>query len=50
VDEEMETIKQLVGEENYRNGKYVLARKIFDQMVLDENFIEFLTLPAYEYL
>jgi malate synthase len=50
VDEEMETIKQLVGEENYRNGKYILARKIFDQMVLDENFIEFLTLPAYEYL
>jgi malate synthase len=50
VDEEMKNIKQLVGEDNFRNGEYTLARKIFDQMVLDEKFIEFLTLPAYEYL
>lgn len=50
VEEELETIKELVGEDTFQNGKYALARQIFDQLVLDEGFIEFLTLPAYEYL
>jgi malate synthase len=50
VEEEMETIKQLVGENNFRNGEYKLARKLFDQLVMAEKFEEFLTLPAYEYL
>jgi malate synthase len=50
AEEELEKIKNFVGEEAFQGGKFILARQIFDELVLDEGFIEFLTLPAYEYL
>ena len=50
VPEVLETIKQKVGEENYNGGKYELASKLFDKLITDPNFTDFLTLPAYEYL
>lgn len=48
--EEIEKIKQLYGEERYANGKFELAIQLFDQLVLSEEFEEFLTIPAYQYL
>jgi malate synthase len=50
VPEVLETIKQKVGEANYNGGKYELASKLFDKLITDPNFTDFLTLPAYEYL
>ena len=48
--EEVQKIKELIGEENYTNGKFDLAIKIFDELVLSHKFTEFLTLEAYKYI
>ncbi|PJF32649.1 MAG: malate synthase A [Phototrophicales bacterium] len=50
LEEEMDAIKDEVGETRFKTGKYLLASDIFDQMIRREEFTEFLTLPAYEYL
>jgi len=50
LSEEMEKIKSLVGEKRFAAGKFELAQQLFDQLVTDEIFAEFLTLRAYEYL
>jgi len=50
LSEEMEKIKSLVGEKRFAAGKYGLAKQLFDQLVTEKNFSEFLTLKAYEYL
>jgi malate synthase len=46
-DEEVENIKQLLGDA-YNAGRYEEAAELFDKLVSSEEFIEFLTLPAYE--
>jgi malate synthase len=43
-------IKEVVGEEQYNSGQYELASNIFEKLVTEPEFTEFLTLPAYEYL
>ena len=43
-------IKSYVGEERYSNGRFELATQLFNELVFDENFVEFLTLKAYQYL
>ncbi len=48
ADEEMEKIRQAVGDDNYAMGKYAEARRVFEEVALGEEFTEFLTVPAYE--
>lgn len=48
--EEFEKIKKLVGKENYENGKYKLAEQLLDILVVNPNFIDFLTIPGYKYI
>ncbi|RMG18407.1 MAG: malate synthase A [Bacteroidetes bacterium] len=48
--EEIEKIKQLLGAERVATGKLQQAIDLFDRLVLDKDFIDFLTLPAYELL
>jgi hypothetical protein len=31
-------------------NKFAAARELFDRITTDDNFAEFLTLPAYDYL
>ena len=50
VTEELEKIKTYVGAEAYANGKFDQAINLFDKLIKDKEFIEFLTLPAYELL
>lgn len=50
VPSELEKIKSMVGKEFFAAGKYQLARQLFDHLVADNNFTEFLTLIAYNYL
>ncbi len=44
----LERIREIVGEEVYRAGKYPQAVELLNELVLTENFEEFLTLKAYE--
>jgi malate synthase len=50
LSEEMEKIKSMVGASKFAAGKYGLARQLFDQLVTAKNFVEFLTVVAYEQL
>lgn len=43
-------IKQSVGSQPFSNGQYALAGELFRQIINDNNFTEFMTLPAYEFL
>ncbi len=47
IPEELEKIAALLGPA-YGEGRYPEAAKIFAQLVDDDRFVEFLTLPAYE--
>jgi malate synthase len=41
-------IKEVVGEEQYNNGKYDQAAELFEDLVTEEEFTDFLTWVAYE--
>lgn len=46
--EEMDKIKEGMGEDRYNKSKYEQARKLFEDMIGSEELEEFLTLKAYE--
>lgn len=48
--EEIEKIKNYVGKDQFSAGKFEKAIQLFDQLVLTEDYEEFLTLKAYKYL
>lgn len=50
LPQELEKIKEYVGEAAYNNGKFEKAVELFDDLVMQDEFAEFLTLPAYEFL
>ncbi len=50
LSEELEKIKELVGEERYKNDEFGKAAELFDRISTDDEFVEFLTYPGYEYL
>ena len=47
VPQEMPKIREYLGDAGWALGKYEEAAKMFEEMCLDDNFVEFLTLPAY---
>ncbi len=49
-DDEVEKIITEFGEENIKNSKFELAIGLFNKLVISEEFEEFLTLPAYQYI
>ncbi|MFZ1395335.1 MAG: hypothetical protein WAS33_00460, partial [Candidatus Promineifilaceae bacterium] len=46
----MQQIEGMVGQEQFQNGKYQDASKLFEEIIIGNEFTEFLTLPAYERL
>jgi malate synthase len=48
IGQELETIKSEVGLERYDAGHFPAATALFDKLVAQDEFTEFLTLPAYE--
>ncbi len=48
LPKELEKIKSYVGEERYRNGRFDEAVTLFDALISEPEFKEFLTLPAYD--
>ena len=47
-DEELAKVRAAVGDEVFAKGRYAEARELFEQVALSDDFVEFLTLPAYE--
>jgi malate synthase len=48
--EELEKIRAAVGEQQFARRKFQTAAEILDGIITDDQFVEFLTLPAYKYL
>ena len=43
-------IRTRVGEDAYNQGQYELAAQLFEKLITDEQYTDFLTLVAYDYL
>ena len=50
IDEQLDLIAKEIGYETYTSTPYDEARKIFEQVALTDEFVDFLTLPAYKHL
>ena len=50
LEEELLNVKNEVGIEKFENGKFNLAKSIFEEITLSDNVEEFLTTKAYEEL
>ncbi len=50
LDEELEKIKDIVGEERWEQDEFGKAADLFARISTDDEFVEFLTLPGYELL
>jgi malate synthase len=48
IEEELAKIRETVGAEAYADGRWDQARSVFEQVALADDFVDFLTLPAYE--
>ncbi len=48
--EELEKIRETIGEKQYEQRKFAIASRILDEIISSDNFVEFLTLPAYQYI
>jgi malate synthase len=49
-NEELAKLRHQYGEELWAQGRFEEARDIFDHVALSDQFIDFLTVPAYEHL
>lgn len=50
VTDELNKIKEIIGQERFSSGKFELASELFDRLITDKNLQEFLTLVAYDHL
>jgi len=50
VQEELDKIKATIGQEQYGKRKFTEASHILDEIITSDQFVEFLTLPAYRHL
>lgn len=50
LDEELEKIRDIVGEDRWENDEFGNAADLFARISTDDEFVEFLTLPGYELL
>jgi malate synthase len=48
IPEELDKIKNYVGDKAYENGRFPEAIELFRTLVYTDEFIDFLTLPAYQ--
>ncbi len=48
--DELEKIRSAVGEQEFTRRQFQIASEILDTIITDDQFTEFLTLPAYKYL
>ena len=50
IGEELDNLRETFGDEVYAKSRADEAREIFEQVALGDEFVEFLTLPAYDFL
>lgn len=50
LEEEMDAIRAEVGDARFESGNFQRAMELFDEMIRADEFSDFLTLPAYQYI
>ncbi len=50
LPEELAKVRALLGESAWKAGQYEEAAKLFDRITTSDDYVEFLTLPGYEWL
>jgi malate synthase len=45
-----ERVREVIAEQGFDGGRFGDAQEIFERVALGDEFVEFLTLPAYEYI
>src|SRR5687768_2596913 len=50
LPEELARVRTVLGEQGWAAGRYEEAARLFEELVLSDDFVEFLTLPGYERL
>jgi malate synthase len=50
IDDVITEVRGQIGDDAYDAGRWVEARDVFEQVALAEDFVDFLTLPAYQLL
>jgi len=50
LSEELQALKQAMGQERYETSKLQAAGELFLQLVTEDEFEDFLTVPGYRYL
>ena len=48
LDEETEAIRTAIGDDAFAAGRYQEARELFERVAVADEFVDFLTLPAYD--
>ena len=48
TDDELARMRETIGADAFQAGRFAEARELFEQVATDQQFVEFLTLPAYE--
>ena len=46
----MSNLQALLGDQRFASGKFELATSLFTHMIQKNDFDEFLTIPAYQYI
>jgi malate synthase len=49
-EEELARIRREIGVRVFDGGRFEDARRLFEHVALNEQFVEFLTIPAYEHI
>ncbi len=50
IPDELQKIRDELGAKQFAAGEYLAAASMFDQLTTAEDFVEFLTLPGYEFI
>ena len=50
VPEELAKVKTMLGDKGWNAGRYEDGAKMFEQLTLADEFVDFLTLPAYDWV
>ena len=50
IPEELARVRALLGEQAWQAGRYEAAASLFDRLTTGEDYVEFLTLPGYDWL
>lgn len=50
VPEELKRVREILGDNQYAAGNYEEGARMFDELTCSDQFADFLTLPAYDYV